>query len=200
MNKFALVSVALLAGTAFATPAAAQLASSGPRVEALAGWDFVRAQEDFGGNYKNDGAMFGVGAGYDLGLGAVALGVDVELSKSDIDDVVTYEEGGQFVQATLENGRELYVGGRVTIPAGVKTDVYVKAGYANLENELELAYDDGVDVFRERISDTEDGIRVGAGFTRSLAGNAYVGSEYRFTSFDSDLDKHQVVAKIGLRF
>lgn len=200
MNKFALVPAAFLAATAFAAPAAAQLAPSGPRVEVQAGWDFVRAQEDFGGDYKNDGVLLGIGGGYDLGLGAVALGVDVELAKSDIEDTVTYDEDGYFVQATLDNGRDVYVGGRVTIPVGLRTDVYVKAGYSNLENRLELAYDDGVEVFRERITDKEDGIRVGAGLNYALAGNAYLGSEYRYTSYDSDLDKHQVVATLGLRF
>lgn len=199
MNKFALVP-AILAATAYATPAAAQLAPTGPRVEVQAGWDFVRAQDDFGGDYKNDGVLVGIGGGYDLGLGAVALGLDVEVAKSDIEDTVTYDEDGYFVQATLDNGRDLYVGGRVTIPVGLRTDVYVKAGYSNLENRLELTYDDGTDVFSERVTDKEDGVRVGAGFDYKLAGNAYLGSEYRFTSYDSDLDKHQVVAKLGLRF
>ena len=200
MNKIALVPAAFLAATAIASPAAAQLAPSGPRIEVQAGWDFVRAQEDFGGDYKNDGVLVGIGGGYDLGLGAVALGLDFEVSKSDIDDSVTYSEDGAFIDASLESGRDLYVGGRVTIPVGLRTDVYVKAGYSNLRNTLDLTIDDGAELFSERFTDEEDGIRVGAGLTRSLAGNAYIGGEYRYTSYDSDLDKHQVVGTLGLRF
>lgn len=200
MNKFALVPAAFLAATAFATPAAAQLAPSGPRVEVQAGWDFLRDQEDFGGQYENDGAMIGVGAGYDIGLGAVALGLDVELSKSDIEDVAAYAEPGVFVDAILESGREVYVGGRATMPIGMRTDAFVKVGYANLETKLDLEYDDGTNVFREIIRNKEDGLRVGAGLNYKLLGGAYLGGEYRFTSYDSDIDKHQVVASLGYRF
>lgn len=200
MNKFALVPAAIVAATAFATPAAAQIAPSGPRVELQAGWDFLRDQEDFGAEYENDGGMIGVGAGYDIGLGAVALGFDVELSKSDIEDSAAYTDGDAYVDAILDSGREIYVGGRATIPIGLRTDVFVKAGYANLETELDLLFDDGVDTFREVIREREDGVRVGAGVNYKLVGGAYLGGEYRFTSYDSDIDKHQLVASLGLRF
>ena len=105
-----------------------------------------------------------------------------------------------FIDANLENGRDLYLGGRLTIPVGVRTDVYLKAGYSNLENTLDLTFDDGTELFSERIVAEEDGVRVGAGLNYSLGRKAYIGSEYRYTSYDSDLDKHQIVATLGLRF
>lgn len=200
MKKLILTTASLAAAAAFAAPAAAQDAPTGARAELLAGWDFARAEEGADFAYKNDGVLFGVGAGYDVAIGGLALGLDVEASKSDITDSVTYTDGADLVTASLDSGRDLYVGGRLTIPVGERTGVYLKAGYSNLKTKAEVSYDDGVSTYTESFSDKEDGARVGAGLQHALGAKTYVGAEYRYTNYDSDIEKHQVAATLGLRF
>ena len=77
MRSFAF---ALLAATVFATPALAQDTApfTGARVEGIIGWDQLR------NNGKDDGVLYGIGAGYDVQMGSMLVGGDVEFSDSTV--------------------------------------------------------------------------------------------------------------------
>lgn len=167
-----------------ATPALAQDEASaapvGPRVEALIGYDRVKALGE-----KDGGVLFGIGAGYDFAVGnGVSLGVDAEASES------TQKEsaGGVSVKA----GRDLYAGGRVNFAVSPTANLYVKGGYTNARFKA----DDGVDEFSQNF----DGFRVGAGGQLAVSGKAYVGGEYRYSNYEQGLSRHQVALTVGTRF
>lgn len=186
---FAAVSTAALA----ATPALAQTgvaaAPAGPRVEAIVGYDRVKVDfSDFGANdsIKDTGLVYGVGAGYDVPLnGSVSVGADVEATGS-----TAKRDFG--VDSELKTGRDLYAGGRVSFGIADNSNVYVKAGYTNLRVKGEVA---GVSE-----SENLDGYRLGGGAQFGLGGNAYVGGEYRFSDYEDDVSRHQLVATVGTRF
>lgn len=182
---------ALTALALAATPAAAQVAApSGPRVEALVGYDKTKVDfSDTGYDYrmKSDGALYGVGAGYDFGLAnGASLGVDVEATGS-----TAKEEIGT---AEIKTGRDLYAGGRVSFGVSPNTTAYLKAGYTNARFKVT---DDTLGVSE---ADNLNGYRLGAGAQVGLGGNAFVGGEYRYSDYENDVSRHQLVAKVGTRF
>ena len=79
---------------------------------------------------------------------------------------------------------------------------YLKAGYTNAQ--VDVRYDLG----NTRVSDDAklDGLRLGAGLEYRLAGQTFIKGEYRYSNysrvegFDTDVDRHQVLAGLGLRF
>ncbi|MCJ7420287.1 outer membrane beta-barrel protein [Sphingomicrobium astaxanthinifaciens] len=200
MLKHGLFTATALAALAAATPASAQiLAPSGPRIELQAGFEGDRA--DFtAADYQSDGAYLGLGVGYDISLGLVALGIDLEAGESSIEDAVAYQDVDGFVTGTFENERDLYVGGRLTVPVGPLGDVYLKGGYTNVMSIQDLTINSGTETFYELVESDEDGFRVGAGGRFYVGRGAYLGAEYRFARYDSEIEKHQALAVLGLRF
>lgn len=177
------VILAALAATAVASPALAQDASAiaGPRLEAVAGYDRVNAAGE-----KDGGALFGIGAGYDVAINpTVSLGADVEASKSSVKDEFLPGE-------TVKMGRDLYAGARATFAVSPGANLYVKGGYTNAR----VKYDGSLGDLAENV----EGYRLGAGGQMSLGGKAFVGAEYRYSKYDEDLSRNQVVATIGTRF
>jgi outer membrane immunogenic protein len=91
------------------------------------------------------------------------------------------------------------------------TLLYAKAGYTNLSIENAFTSDsDNVD-----FDTTVDGYRLGAGIEQMLGRNVYAKAEYRYSNYnglqfdddlfgdetlDIDLDRHQVMAGVGVRF
>ena len=208
----------LLAGV-WAAPAFAQndVASpdatfTGPRVELLVGYDRL------GGNGGIDGVAYGGGAGFDFGVGGVVAGIEGEFVESGIgqDDVFADQDvdfGGSF-----DVGRDLYVGGRIGFRASPRTLIYGKGGYTNakLNFDVDAGLADTIDV-----DATVDGYRLGAGVEQVLngdaIGNAFVNVEYRYSNYsgfsfdddafdeedlgtDIDIDRHQLMAGVGIRF
>ena len=167
-----------------ATPALAQdaaQAASGPRVEAVIGYDRVR----FDGE-KDGGALFGVGAGYDFAVGTgVSLGIDAEATEST-------QEIGDEDFAQVKAGRDLYAGGRATFAVSPVANLYLKAGYTNARFKAT----DGEDSYAENA----DGFRLGAGGQYGIGGKAYVGGEYRYSNYEAGLTRHQVALTVGTRF
>jgi outer membrane immunogenic protein len=95
--------------------------------------------------------------------------------------------------------------------------VYAKAGYTN--TSIETAIEDATESFE--FDTNVDGFRLGAGVEMLFGPNAYGKLEYRYSnygnidfdddfdfddidsedsSFDIDLDRHQLVAGVGFRF
>ena len=188
----ALTALTALAGTA--VPAAAQTVAApvGPRAEVLVGYDALRVDlEDFGidDKLKDNDLMYGIGAGYDFAVSpSVSAGVDVELSGSNND--ADFDDDGS--NAEIRTGRDIYAGGRVTIPVSSVANLYAKAGYTNLKVKGEV---DGVDD-----SFNLDGWRLGAGGQFEIGRGAYVGGEYRYSNYESDVTRHQFAATLGTRF
>ena len=165
-----------------ATPALAQdvTAPTGARVEALVGYDKVKALGE-----KDGGALFGIGAGYDYAVGnAVSIGADIEATES------TQKESAGGIE--VKAGRDLYAGGRVNFAVSPRANLYVKGGYTNARFKA----DDGVDSFSRNF----DGYRLGAGGQLTLTGKTYVGSEYRYSNYEDGLSRHQVALTVGTRF
>ena len=192
------VLITLMAGAAFAataTPAAAA-ATSGFRVEAVAGWDHGSVDfSDFGldDDLNADGIVFGLGAGYDFAVGTGnSIGIDVEATESTGDVEIT--DGTDSAEISI--GRDLYVGGRFTFAAGSNANVYLKAGYTNAR--IRATVDDGTGVISDAAN--ADGVRGGIGVQVGVGANAYVGGEYRYSNYEADFSRHQAVATLGFRF
>jgi len=212
----------LAAGSAlaFALPAAAQdnAAFTGPRVEALVGYDSTSpgSSEDIDNAEDIDQSMddvaYGVGVGYDMAFSGAVIGVEGEYVHSEAQteyDTVGFEN---FGVGNLEAGRDLYVGVRAGVLVTPRTLAYAKAGYTNASYNV-LATDNVTDV------DTDidlDGWRVGAGLEYAVSENMFVKGEYRYSNyeegevegpsgvesdrFDIDADRHQVMLGVGVRF
>jgi outer membrane immunogenic protein len=187
VKKFVALTAVAAAALA-ATPAAAQ-APQGPRVEALVGYDALRVDiEESGidGTFKDEGLLYGLGVGYDVALGnGASLGVDLEASDSKVKE--------SNVAGTLEAGRDLYAGGRVSFPLGADgSNVYLKGGYTRAR----FSATNGI----VRESENLKGYRLGAGAQFAIGGKAYVGGEYRFSDYDQDVRRHQLALNVGTRF
>ena len=181
MKKF-LFATAASAAVLAATPAAAQSAApAGPRVEAVIGYDKVKALGD-----NDGGVLYGLGVGYDFAVApSVSLGVDGEITDS------TQEVGDEDV-AQVKSGRDLYAGARANFAVSPTANLYVKGGYTNARFKAT----DGLDSFSENV----DGYRLGAGGQIAISGKAYVGGEYRYSNYEHDLSRHQVAMTVGTRF
>ena len=189
---------------------------TGPRVEAILGYDRTGAGSDVDNDNGNDdqkidGLLYGVGAGYDVNLGSAVVGVEGEFTdstaKSDRRDFTD-----NFGFGRVDQGRDLYVGARAGILANPNTLVYVKGGYTNTKLNV-LAGD--TDETTDR-SFKLDGWRIGGGVERALNANTFAKVEYRYSKYEDakiafangetssefgvDTDRHQVVGSGGWRF
>lgn len=171
-----------------------------------------------------DGFLYGIGAGYDFDLGSVVVGIEGELT-----DSTGNEDADQALNAPFgyraSVGRDLYVGARIGMQATPRTLVYLKGGYTNTKVDAAIDdFDDDDDVdFTADTDQTVDGYRIGAGVEHLLepgmlgfGSSTYVKLEYRYSNYsdlnfdddflpggdpvDIDLDRHQVVAGLGIRF
>ena len=167
---------------------------SGARVEAIVGWDKPDFDFDAPGNDPDaDGIVYGIGAGYDFALGkTVAIGIDVEASDSSTE--LNFASAGDTWR--FEAGRDLYAGARFTAAASDRLNLYGKAGYTNARVKASFTSP----TFAQVIDYDADGFRVGLGAQYAVGGKAYVGAEYRYSNYESDLTRHQAVATLGMRF
>ena len=227
MHKYFLA--ALLAGTAavpaFAQPAGDASPFTGFRVEGMAGYGSLGTGEDNDEGVDNDdqrdesieGAVFGVGVGYDFDLGGLVAGVEAEFSESTGEQENDETVNGINFTSSIETGRDLYVGGRIGFLAAPSTLVYAKAGYTN--TSIEANTEGGNQRFE--LDSNIDGYRLGAGIEQLFGPNAYGKIEYRYSNYnnldfsddfdldnfeaedfdtDIDLDRHQVMVGVGFRF
>ena len=221
MRKY--IVAALLAGT-LAAPAFAQDAApfSGFRIEGIAGYDALRSgdDKDDGADTNDDegdetinGALYGIGVGYDFNLGSMVVGAEAEYSdstgKQDFNENIDVPISGR-----IATGRDLYVGGRIGFPIAPSTLIYAKAGYTN--TAIDGAFKSGNDSFDLNVN--AEGYRLGAGIEQLFGPNVYGKAEYRYSNYgnletegddffddgsdlaDIDLDRHQVLVGVGFRF
>ena len=196
-----LIGAALAAGVV-AMPAQAQEAApfTGAHVEGLIGYDNVSG---------SDGLLYGIGAGYDFQFGKAIVGIEGEFADSDTksreNDILAIGDS-----ARVNTDRDIYVGGRIGFAVAPATLLYAKAGYTNAK--FEARYNNGTGT---TINDgnTADGYRLGAGIEQkfNLFGpSGFVKAEYRYSNYRNldvgsndvniDVDRHQVLAGVGIRF
>lgn len=175
MKKYVLAA-AIAAG--FAAPAMAQdnAAFTGFRVEGLVGYDNVGVS----GLKNPDGVLYGVGIGYDMAAGGAVIGIEADVTDSSAKVSLPGPD--------IETDRDLYVGARVGAIVGSGL-LYVKAGYTNARIEVNgLGGSNG------------DGFRAGAGYEYVISAKSFVKVEYRYSNYEADLTRNQVVAGFGVRF
>lgn len=188
MRAYLIGFASLVAIAATATPACAE----GFRAEVHGGWDRVQ-----GGGDHDSGVVYGVGLGYDLNVGKSGfVGVDFSL-----DDSTTKEcERSSIVandRACLRAGRDLAAGIRAGVHVGDKGKLYALAGYSNAR--FRFAYTTPAGVTTSDAANL-DGFRLGAGYEHALGGNAYGKVEYRYSNYENDVSRHQVLVGLGLNF
>lgn len=177
---------------------------TGPRVEALLGYDRVGTPDD-----NRDGLLYGAAVGYDFQVGGVVAGFEGEFT----DSTTRAREGGIVNandSASMRAARDLYVGGRLGFAAAPATLIYAKAGYTNARFKTD--YNNGAGVTTLTSNDL-DGYRLGLGIEQKLnvfGPSSFVKAEYRYSNYrnlnagatnvDINLDRHQIAFGVGFRF
>ncbi|HEX8447692.1 MAG TPA: porin family protein [Sphingomonas sp.] len=175
-----------------AVPALAQDVApfTGARVEGLVGYDNVKTDG------HDDAVGYGIGAGYDMQMRGMVVGVEAEATDSNVKQCF----GAQTLaspETCAKAARDLYVGGRVGTVVGGRTLLYAKAGYTNAR--FKLTQDDGTD--RVTLGRTDlDGIRVGVGAEYAVGPNSFVKAEYRYSNYEDGFERNQAIAGFGFRF
>ncbi|HEY9091081.1 porin family protein [Parasphingorhabdus sp.] len=202
---------------------------SGPRIEILGGYDQLSSGSDVDIDTDNDGIFeendidqsvdgfaYGAAIGYDFDLGSVIVGLEGEYMDSTGKQGTDEDIAAPFGYRINVN-RDLYVGARIGAQVAPSTLLYAKGGYTNTRVESRFQdrlEDDGFDLNFDD-AQSVDGFRVGAG-VEQLIGPGYVKLEYRYSNYSAmkfddrlfsdnqeigiDLDRHQVVAGVGMRF
>jgi outer membrane immunogenic protein len=192
---------------------------SGFHVEALAGYDVSKAGSsvDDDVNEDNDqsidGFAYGVGAGYDFRAGNFVVGPEAEVTWSTAKTKFDDGDFEGFGIGNVKTNRDLYVGARVGYVVTPKTMIYAKGGYTNAKFDVRNA---SGTVTTNRDLDA-DGWRIGAGVEQAISNNVFAKLEYRYSNYEKgeldyrgdfpdgdrfnlDLDRHQVMAGVGVRF
>ena len=191
---------ALIASSAIAAPAFAQDATfTGPRAEAVVGWDRV-TDDSFNTDTSRDGVVYGGQVGYDFQRGNAVFGVEGEITGASTKDTAR----GVLVagdELRTKAGRDLYAGARLGFLVSPTAMVYAKGGYTNAQFETRYTAA-GTDI-TER--DNVDGWRLGAGAEVKLNDKVYLKGEYRYSKYDNedagvDAKRHQVIGGVGIRF
>ncbi|MCV0382027.1 MAG: outer membrane beta-barrel protein [Erythrobacter sp.] len=213
----------MLAGSvaAIATPAMAQEANTftGLRGQIVGGYDDVTAGSsvDDDGNDNNDqsieGFAYGAAVGYDFDFGGAVIGAEAEYTDSTAKTDFNNGDFEGFGFGNVDAGRDLYLGVRAGAKVAPDVLAYAKGGYTNaklnvLANDGETEFDEDFDL---------DGYRIGAGVEYAMNTNTFINVEYRYSNysraevdfndslpnsdrFDVDLDRHQIMAGVGVRF
>ena len=181
---YALASVAVLA----AAPASAE----GFRAEIHGGWDHARADGD-----GDSGIVYGVGLGYDVAVAPkVELGLDLSADLSTMEEC----EAGAVLpgdRACLDAGRDLAAAIRLGYKVSPSSTVYGLAGYSNARFRFDYTTPAGVTT---RVADNLDGFRLGAGYQQGFGEKAYGKVEYRYSNYENDVSRHQMLLGVGLNF
>lgn len=220
MKKLVLICASLGMATA-ATPVMAQSDDGGFRIEALAGWDRVDLSIDEANDIEgNDsGIFYGAGIGYDLPSGPVLVGIEAELSSSSNGIEEEVEDIDYSARASVEDGLNWYIGGRLGTWVSERTAFYGKVGYARTTVDVDVSETIGGVTERDSADIDFGGFRFGMGVEHKLGSKAFGKLEYRYTSYSDaeveydgesvdvsdlleevDLERHQIVAGVGLRF
>lgn len=196
--------VAAIAAALVAAPALASDddgATGGLYVGALAGYEGLSVTSSTGSVTADaSSAVYGVTAGYDLGLGNAFLGVEGEISTSG--GSTSFPANLGAAREGLEANGQYYLGARAGFALTPGISAYGKVGYTALDTR---AFTDSGTL--GDLEDNTDGLRFGGGLQIQLPGPLEARVEYRRSTYkdlpDAGQDRastDQVVAGIGLRF
>lgn len=211
--------VALFSAPAFAQDSAGTQPFDGFHVEALAGYDVTKAgssiddDSSIDNDQSIDGFAFGVGAGYDVRMNNFVIGPEAEVTWSTAKTSFNDGDFEGFGIGNVKTNRDLYVGARVGYVVAPTTMVYLKGGYTNAKFDVR----NSVGTVDTKTDLDADGWRIGAGVEQAISNNAFVKLEYRYSNYEKgeldyrddiadgqrfnlDLDRHQVMAGVGVRF
>ena len=199
MKKIAIL--AALAATGLAAPAMAQSAPSGLHVGVLAGYEGIDVETaDGSASADADSSVYGIAAGYDIGLGGAFVGVEGEISTSDGSTRFPSSFGG--ARDGLEANGQYYIGARAGVALTGGLSAYGKAGYTSLDTK---AFTSSGSL--SELDENTSGFRFGGGVLLDLPGPLEGKLEYRRSRYDDlsadgfgDATTDQVVAGVGLRF
>ena len=187
MKRIVFVLAATSAALA-ATPAAAE----GFRAEVHGGWDHASADND-----GESGVTYGIGLGYDLPVGKRAtVGLDLSADLSSLEECESSVVlAGDL--ACLDAGRDLAAAVRLGYKVSDQGTIYALAGYTTARFRFASTTPGGV-----RTSDGEnlDGFRLGAGYQHAIGGKTYGKVEYRYSNYENDVSRHQVLLGVGVNF
>ena len=183
-----------LAAPAYAQDTQGTESFSGFRLEAIGGYVSTNVS-----GQGSDGIVYGAAAGYDFQSGSMVFGVEVEGSDSTVDNCF----GGILIagdEICVQEGRDLFVGGRLGVVVGARTLLYAKAGYTN--GRVNVAYEDGTAGTAADFDSGEnlDGVRGGAGAEFRIGSKTYGKIEYRYSNYEGGFEKHQGLIGFGIRF
>ena len=171
---------------------------TGPRVEVHAGWERLGvADPALKLDDREDGIVYGVGVGYDVALGkrlVAGLEADFDLADTEFERVA----GNTRVEARAR--RDIALSARLGARLGDRLLLYGKAGYTNARIAGVLIANGTAGTTREEFAANGDGLRLGAGVEFALGAHAYAKSEYRYSNYESDVTRHQLLAGFGYRF
>lgn len=188
MRAYLIAIASVIALGTVASPASAQ----GFRAEIHGGWDRVQ-----GDGQEDDGLVYGIGLGYDLNVGQNAfVGVDLSFDDSTTKKCATGVNVANDV-ACLRAGRDLAAGIRAGVNVGDRGKVYALAGYTNARFKFSYTNPAGATV---REAGNLDGFRLGAGYQHGFGARTYGKVEYRYSNYEADVSRHQVLVGIGLTF
>lgn len=167
----------------------------GPRLEGVIGWDEQRYGESYGLGDDNRSSSLGYGfaLGYDAAFGnGLIAGIEggVLFAGRGL-RFGTAEDGGRF-----RPRRDLELSARVGTTVADRAFLYGKIGYTNFELRQELVADDIVANDKVRL----DGLRLGAGLEVPITANTYLKAEYRYSDYERDVKKNDILTGFGLRF
>lgn len=180
------------------TPA---LAQSGLVVGAIAGYEGIDVTSADGSVTADAGsAVYGVNAGYDLGLGSAFVGVEGELSTSGAS--TQFPDSFSGARDRLEANGQYYLGARAGVALTPGIAAYGKAGYTSLST---TAFTSSGSL--GELKENAGGLRYGAGLQVQLPGPLEARVEYRRSRYKDvndgtygDATTGQVVAGLGMRF
>jgi len=188
---YALASVAVLA-------AAAPASAEGFRAEIHGGWDHVRADDGaVNSNDSDSGIVYGIGVGYDVRIAPkVELGIDLSADLSSMEECETSVIVAND-QACLDAGRDLAAAVRLGYKVTDRGTLYALAGYSNARFRFDYTTPAGVTT---RDGRNLDGFRLGAGYQHGFGEKAYGKVEYRYSNYEADVTRHQVLLGVGINF
>ena len=172
--------------------AAAPAQAEGFRAEIHTGWDNVSADGE-----SESGITYGIGLGYDVAVAdKLELGLDLSADLANTDGCVTsavVANDSACVDARRDLAAALRVGYKVTD----QSTVYALAGYSNARFRASYTTPAGVTT---RESGNFDGFRLGAGYQHGFGERVYGKVEYRYSNYENDLSRHQVLLGVGVNF
>lgn len=187
-------------------PAYAQT-TTGPRVEAVVGWDQLRY--DLGSaqgstRQKSSDLGYGVTVGYDQAVTPrIIVGVEGGATFSQGD----YASTGFPIGDVVHVRRDLSLAARVGTPIGGNALLYGKVGYSNLQLGVDTAapFQLGTDPSATPAASTYarreyDGVLLGIGAEVGLTRNTYIKSEYRYTDYEDGVSRQNILTGFGIRF